>query len=204
MSDAAEVAVDRNGTREAILGLDLGTNSLGWALLDAPGGSPRGIIAAGVRIFDAGTEGDIASGRDESRNVKRRQARSARRILWRRARRLRTLFHTLQSAGLLPATRGSDAVGRHELLNDLDRTLLGRVRTGTDGLPANARQVAHMVPYLLRAKALDHRLEPDELGRALYHLGQRRGFQSNRRAGADADAKQSGPVVNEHPVLRSW
>ena len=37
-------------------------------------------------------------------------------------------------------------------------------------------------PYGLRARALDARLEPFEIGRALFHLNQRRGFKSNRRA----------------------
>jgi len=36
-------------------------------------------------------------------------------------------------------------------------------------------------PYELRAKALDEKLSIPELGRALYHLGQRRGFLSNRK-----------------------
>jgi CRISPR-associated endonuclease Csn1 len=40
----------------------------------------------------------------------------------------------------------------------------------------------HQLPYLLRARALDHPLEPFELGRVIYHLGQRRGFRSNRKA----------------------
>ncbi len=35
--------------------------------------------------------------------------------------------------------------------------------------------------YLLRKRALDHRLEPFELGRVLFHLIQRRGFKSNRK-----------------------
>lgn len=37
------------------------------------------------------------------------------------------------------------------------------------------------MPYILRAAALDESLEPHHLGRALYHLGQRRGFLSNRK-----------------------
>ena len=36
-------------------------------------------------------------------------------------------------------------------------------------------------PYQLRAKALDERLTPDEIGRVLLHLNQRRGFLSNRK-----------------------
>jgi CRISPR-associated endonuclease Csn1 len=35
--------------------------------------------------------------------------------------------------------------------------------------------------YFLRKRALDHPLEPTELGRILFHLSQRRGFKSNRK-----------------------
>jgi len=38
-------------------------------------------------------------------------------------------------------------------------------------------------PYELRAKGLVEKLTPMELGRILYHLSQRRGFQSNRKGG---------------------
>ena len=36
-------------------------------------------------------------------------------------------------------------------------------------------------PYLLRAKGLDKALTPNEFARAIFHLNQRRGFQSNRK-----------------------
>lgn len=36
-------------------------------------------------------------------------------------------------------------------------------------------------PYECRAKGLDERLELHELGRALYHLNQHRGYKSNRK-----------------------
>lgn len=49
-------------------------------------------------------------------------------------------------------------------------------------------------PYALRARALDHALTPYELGRALFHLAQRRGFKSNRKAGAKE--KEDG-VISE-------
>lgn len=38
-------------------------------------------------------------------------------------------------------------------------------------------------PYELRAKGLEEKLSAMELGRILYHLSQRRGFQSNRKGG---------------------
>ena len=57
------------------LGLDLGTNSIGWALwkLDADG--PAGLQDAGVRIFSDGRN----SKNGESLAVQRREARGMRR-----------------------------------------------------------------------------------------------------------------------------
>ena len=42
----------------------------------------------------------------------------------------------------------------------------------------------------LRARGLDENLAPHELGRALFHLNQRRGFKSNRRADRRADGQR--------------
>ncbi|MDY0288994.1 MAG: type II CRISPR RNA-guided endonuclease Cas9 [Sphaerochaeta sp.] len=41
-------------------------------------------------------------------------------------------------------------------------------------------QLKILDPYVLRKEALDRMLEPYELGRALFHIGTRRGFKSNR------------------------
>jgi CRISPR-associated endonuclease Csn1 len=46
-----------------------------------------------------------------------------------------------------------------------------------------------MDPYRLRKEALDRKLEPYELGRALFHIGTRRGFKSNRLT--DGNDKES-------------
>jgi len=42
-------------------------------------------------------------------------------------------------------------------------------------------------PYSIRAKALDEKVTLHEIGRALYHLNQRRGYKSNRKAGSDKE-----------------
>ena len=68
----------------AILGLDIGTNSLGWALLTIDEvNQPSGLIDAGVRIFpeavDAKTKTPL--------NAERRAARQLRRQLARRVQR---------------------------------------------------------------------------------------------------------------------
>ncbi len=47
-------------------------------------------------------------------------------------------------------------------------------------------------PYCLRARALDHKLTSPELGRALFHINQRRGFKSNRKT--DNTANEKGVV----------
>lgn len=43
-------------------------------------------------------------------------------------------------------------------------------------------------PYALRVRALDEKLDPGEIGRAVFHLNQRRGFKSNRKT-AKKDAE---------------
>jgi CRISPR-associated endonuclease Csn1 len=172
-----------------ILGIDLGSNSLGWALIARENGEPKGLIRAGVRVFEAATEGDRESGQEESRNKARREARLHRRQLWRRARRLKKVFDLLQQYALLPRAKGSTPEQRQDFLNDLDKQILTSpwfATKKTSGLYPEPEQV---MPYILRAGSLDERFEPYFLGRALYHLAQRRGFLSNRKAAPKKDEK---------------
>jgi CRISPR-associated endonuclease Csn1 len=145
---------------------------------------PRAIRLAGVRCFDSGvgSEQEIERGKDESANAKRRQARQQRRQLWRRSRRQAKLFRVLQHAGLLPAGESRLPEQRHQVLLQLDAELASQDAAAGD------RVAAHLLPYRLRAKSLDEPLPPHALGRTLYHLGQRRGFLSNKKAAkADED-----------------
>ena len=181
-------------TKPYILGLDLGVQSVGWAMIDVDeGGNPCGIRRSGVRCFDSGvgSETEIASGKDESQNIKRRQMRQQRRQLWRRGRRLKKIFLLLQKAGLLPPGETRTPQQRHELLKRLDAEL------SKTYLPANDRVAGHLLPYRLRALALDQPLPPFAFGRALFHLAQRRGFLSNRKSAAKDD-EDSGDVKAGH------
>ncbi len=156
-----------------VLGLDLGPNSIGWAMLncDSDGNPTEGFYDSehaghpplGVRIFEAGLH-NFDTAKEESLNQKRRTARSMRRNHARRNSRRRSVMRELVAAGLLPS--------------NLDE------RTGIFALDA----------YELRAEALDRKLEPFELGRALYHLAQRRGFRSNRKSG---QAKEDQGILKE-------
>lgn len=166
-----------------VLGLDLGSASLGWAMIALnPANDPISLIRTGVRIFEPGVDGtslDIQEGKDQSKAVDRRVARLHRRQLRRRAARQRELFQLLQQVGLLPipeAGGGASSEQRHKLLNDLDRAIaLSFTQAGM------APAFGQMPLYLLRKRALDHPLGTNELGRVFFHLSQRRGFKSNRK-----------------------
>jgi CRISPR-associated endonuclease Csn1 len=166
-----------------VLGLDLGSASLGWALIalnDAD--DPVSLIRAGVRIFEPGVDGtsiEIEQGKDQSKAVERRTARLHRRQLRRRAARQRDLFRVLQRHSLLPAPEtlvGSPEEQRHSVLNELDQQLTQKWQSTYQG-----KRFAELPLYYLRKMALDERLEAHEIGRILFHLIQRRGFLSNRR-----------------------
>jgi CRISPR-associated endonuclease Csn1 len=166
---------------EFVLGLDLGTNSLGWSIIGLVDGEPARLVRAGVRVFDAGMDDSKGPGREESRNKARRDARSHRRQLWRHQRRLLKLARILQRFKLLPAGDLSQPEARQDYFNRLDSGILNspwfseKEKSGVYPAPR------HVLPYILRASALDERLEPHYFGRALYHLAQRRGFLSNRK-----------------------
>jgi CRISPR-associated endonuclease Csn1 len=164
-----------------ILGIDLGSASLGWALVAlSESGDPTGIIKLGVRIFEPAVSGDVEKGQDESNSVARRGARLIRRQRRRRAARQAALFRLLQKQNLLPGTTGVErdsSAQRHVILNELDSalSLKWRQRDSENGF-------VDLPIYHLRKAALYHALDPFELGRVFYHLSQRRGFRSNRKA----------------------
>ena len=142
-------------TEKLILGLDLGTNSVGWALTrESAAGELTAIVDLGCRIYPTITEGE---GRAKKlKNQQRRSARLMRRVIQRRAQRKRKLLNCLCDLGLLPAELASSSQPEVTL----------------NGLGD---------PYQLRAEALQRPLSKHELGRVLLHLGARRGFLSNRK-----------------------
>ncbi|WP_437200882.1 type II CRISPR RNA-guided endonuclease Cas9 [Planctomicrobium sp. SH664] len=78
-----------------ILGLDIGSNSVGWAAIDLDGGRFHG---AGVRVFPEGVDRDT-TGTEKSKNVQRRTARGHRRQIARRARRKALLRQAVRECG---------------------------------------------------------------------------------------------------------
>ncbi|MDE0926622.1 MAG: hypothetical protein OR997_06090, partial [Methylophilaceae bacterium] len=81
-----------------ILGLDLGSNSLGWALLKEVDGKANSIVDIGSRIFTKAVEEKVPT----PKNVKRRDCRLGRRVIQRRSRRKQRMLNYLVSIDLLP------------------------------------------------------------------------------------------------------
>ena len=139
------------------LALDLGSNSLGWAIyLLTEQNLIKELFDAGVRIFPDGRDPQSK----ESLAVARRGPRSARRRRDRYLQRRQYLMSELIKHGLMPPTEES------------------------------RKELEKLDPYFLRKQALDEKIDLYQFGRALFHLNQRRGFQSNRIAdrGKDSDS----------------
>jgi CRISPR-associated endonuclease Csn1 len=135
-----------------VLGLDLGSNSLGWALLEENDGTINKIIGIGSRIFTKAVEEKVPT----PKNVKRRDMRLGRRVLQRRARRKQRMLNYLISLDLLP----KELQGHNQ-----PEIILNK--------PGN--------PYSLRTHALDKQLTSYEFGRVLLHFVARRGFLSTKK-----------------------
>ena len=86
-----------------ILGLDLGTNSIGWAIIERDEKNGR-LIKSGSRIIpmDAGELSDFAKGNTKSQTADRTMKRSARRVRERFLLRRERLHRLLLHIGFLP------------------------------------------------------------------------------------------------------
>ena len=175
-----------------VLGLDLGTNSLGWALVDE---SEQGyaLLDKGVEIFQ---EGVAREKNNEKPAVQdRTNARTLRRHYFRRRLRKIELLKVLIRYDLCPPlTDGQLSTWRQKKQYPLDEEFLRWQRTddNEDRNPYHDRYVA-----LTEQLDLGVRTQRWLLGRALYHLAQRRGFLSNRKeAGDDTEGKVKTDIKN--------
>ncbi len=152
-----------------IVGLDLGTNSIGWALIDD---IQNKILGIGSRIFPMGVENlGEGEGREISKNAGRTGARGVRRQFFRRRLRKKVLLKALSENKMCPMFPSD--------FEDWKKTKQFPSEKLADWFALN--------PYELRQKALEEKLSLEEIGRIFYHLIQRRGFLSNSRKGGSDD-----------------
>ncbi len=153
-----------------ILGLDLGTNSVGWAIIEKDN-TQYSVLNKGVRIFSEGVKSD--KGIESSKAAERTAFRSARKIKFRRKLRKYETLLALAKNKMCPLRVEEVIEWRKSNFKNypLNPEFLKWLQTD-DNIGIN--------PYHLRDKASKQIVSLHELGRAFYHIAQRRGFLSNR------------------------
>ena len=152
------------GERQRVLGVDLGIASCGWGVIEV-GDKDSGIVAAGVRCFDA----PLVDKTGEPKSAQRRTARGQRRVIRRRRQRMKAVRDLLHAHGILPDAKE-------------DALALALRRISPSG------KMAQVTPWALRASAHDRLLTDDEFAVVLGHIARHRGFRSNSKREATTNA----------------
>lgn len=174
-----------------ILGLDLGTNSIGWAITEQNEESFT-LLDKGVDIFQ---EGVARTKSGEEPMVKTRtDARALRRHYFRRRLRKIELLKVLVENDMCPTLSPEELhLWRSRKIYPTNEEFLAWQRTddNKDQNPYHDRYIALTEELDLAVRANRHLL-----GRALYHLAQRRGFLSNLKdkSSEDEDGKVKGAI----------
>lgn len=142
-----------------ILGLDLGSSSIGWAYVKADDNwQPLEIAGMGVRVVPLGVDekGEFETGNTITKNRNRTQKRTMRKGYDRYQNRRGDLQAELENLGMMPDD---------SLLKNLDSLAL----------------------YGLRNSALKQQISLKELGRILWLLNQKRGYKSLRGSSEETE-----------------
>lgn len=204
-----------------ILGLDLGTNSIGWALIEQDFENKQGeILGLGSRIIpmDAGDMGKFAEGGSISQTADRTRYRGVRRLRERHLLRRERLHRVLNVLNFLPKSYASQIDFENRLGQFLDETepKLAWKKNGTKAngkdqfeflflnsfdemvadFKANGQDIK--IPYdwtiyYLRKKALTHKIRKEELAWVILNFNQKRGYYQLR--GEDFDKEKDRQFV---------
>lgn len=148
-----------------ILGLDLGTTSIGWAIINEAENSDEcsSIINLGVRVNPLTTDEsqNFEKGKAIETNAVRRDKRGARRNLQR---------YKLRRSALISLLKEQEFI--------TDETILSE--------QGNA---STFETYRLRAKAVSEEITLEQFARVLLMINKKRGYKSSRKAKGDEDGK---------------
>lgn len=200
-----------------ILGLDIGTNSIGWAFIesnayDNPETLNGKIIQLGSRIIpmDADSMTKFETGQPVSNAAARRQARSARRLIQRYKLRRSRLITALKILGWLSTDFPTDfkKIKKHSInqylpfseeLKKEAEVFFGITDKKTS--KGNNYEISDdWLIYFLKVKALRTKVSLPELARILYHYNQRRGFKSSRK---DTKIEEEANEI-KYPFYEKW
>ena len=194
---------------DKFFGLDLGTNSIGWALRNVNQTNNQ-IEKFGVLTFNKGV--GLGKTGEYSYAAERTKKRSTRRLYQARKYRLWATLENLINEGYCPlsiddlnkwrhynkeeARRNNNAGRTYPVWNTVFDAWI-KLDFNSDGKPD------YTSPYQLRKELADTKLDFTQgvnrfkLGRALYHIAQRRGFKSSRKGADDVKEKET----NDNEVM---
>lgn len=164
-----------------ILGLDLGTNSIGWALIEkAEGDNEEGgrILGIGSRIISLGEDKtNFEQGKGLTRNADRRTARGLRRLNKRYKQRRNKLLYVLYQLGMLPEQFSFDVeekfIGDDRIFPRQDKLQHLSIKH----IDPAVKQLSAIGLYELRKNALYHKINNiKDIGRLFYLFNQLRGY----------------------------
>lgn len=171
---------------EKILGIDLGTNSIGLALRLGDFFEWYGVYTFKKGVGD-GKSGEFSFAAERTKHRATRRLYNARR--YRKWETLRVLiendFCPLSEESLNKWKHYEKGVGRIFPVNDEAFSRWIKLDFNNDGIPD------YSSPYQLRRELFSTNLDLSKkenrykIGRALYHIAQRRGFKSSRKSGAN-------------------
>lgn len=166
-----------------ILGIDTGTNSLGWAIVEKTAGDYN-LLDKGVNIFQEGVK--IEKGIESSKAAERTEHRATRVRYYRIKLRKIRLLRILSDNHLCPPLSQEElSTWRLKKVYPKNELFMQWQRTDDD---------TKKTPYAYRHKCLHEKLDLSDitdryiLGRAFYHIIQRRGFLSNRKEQGGEDS----------------
>ncbi|UAB81328.1 CRISPR-associated protein Csn1 [Marixanthomonas sp. SCSIO 43207] len=196
-----------------ILGPDLGTNSIGWALVESNFNKKEGkIIGLGSRIIpmDAKQMNDFSTGQSISATADRTAARSMRRLYQRSILRRERLHRVLNILGFLPdhyansidfekrygqfkkgtepklPYRQDEENNFHFIFQDSFNEMVSAFKAKGQ----NIKLPYDWTLYYLRKKALKHKISKQELSWVLLNFNQKRGYYQSRDEDLEGDANK--------------
>ena len=201
-----------------ILGLDLGTNSIGWAVINATTNEQQeeliNISASGCRIIpmDAATLSDFDKGNSKSQTAERTRLRGTRRLLERSLLRRERLLRVLSILNFLPP-HFAEKINRygkytsdiepkiawiptpqgkyHFLFEAAFHEMIEEFKSIHPSLLENGKKIPYdWTLYYLRKKDLSQKIRKEELAWVLLSFNQKRGYYQLRGEDEQTDEKK--------------
>lgn len=166
-----------------ILGLDLGTNSIGWALIEVLDNDLKRIVKLGSRIvpMDGAEMSDFKKGLPQTKNAIKREKKGARVGNKRFKQRRNKLVYCLKQLEILP----KQIVPSNEFSDPLKLQKINILPISKD-----AKQLTGKEFLELRVKALTEKVSPEEFGKILYRFNQLRGYAGGDEQDDETDTAE--------------